>query len=278
MLNRAIGGLYPPGSVFKIVTAVSAIETKKITPHTSFNCQGNMRIGNRTFLCWSIHGIQDLIDAIIHSCNVYFYNLGLIVGPDILIRYAKEFSLGMKTQIDLPYEEDGNLPDRIQRRLTRKQKWYKGDTANFAIGQGELLVTPLQMIRLMASIANGGTLVKPYIAKYIVTKKIHRPRIFPKLPFKKANLDLMRLALRQVVASSTGTAHLLEIDNLRVAGKTGTAQIERGKSHSWFVGFCPVDKPKVVFCIFLEHGGSSQNAVIIARDLLRFMSSEGLLD
>ena len=278
MLNRAISGLYPPGSVFKIIVAIAALEIKKASAHTSFNCPGSKRVGNRKFLCWDTHGMQDFINAITHSCNVYFYNLGLLAGPDALTRYAREVSLGGKTQIDLFFEEKGNVPDRIQRKLKRKENWYKGDTANYAIGQGELLVTPIQTVRLMAAIANGGILPRPYIAEYIVDEKIHRPRIFPRFSFRKSNLDLIKASLRNVVASSTGTAHLLEIDDLKVSGKTGTAQAGRGKSHAWFVGYATQKKSKIAFCVFLEHGGGSQNAVLMTRGLLKFILSEGLLN
>jgi len=278
MLNRAIGGQYPAGSVFKIITAFAALGSKKAYVNTSFTCHGSFRVGNRSFLCWSTHGLQNFVEAITHSCNVYFYNLGLLVGPDMLTKYARDAHLGEETQIDLPYEKKGNIPDRIQRKLTRKQGWYKGDTANFAIGQGELLVTPIQTVRLMAAVAKRGTLVRPYVAKYIEDEKMQKLKFSGRLPFKKSHLDLIKNALRKVVSSETGTARLLEIGNLKVAGKTGTAQAGRGKPHSWFVGFCPSNKPKIAFCVFLEHGGGSQNAVIVTRDLLKFMSSEGLLD
>lgn len=278
MLNRAISGAFPPGSVFKIVTALSALETKKATANTSFFCKGSLQVGNRSFACWETHGVQNLIEAIIHSCDVHFYNLGLLAGPEALTKYAKEFGLANKTQIDLPYEVKGNIPDSIQRKLSRNANWYKGDTANFAIGQGEVLITPLQAARLAAAVANGGLLVYPYVAEYIGNEKIRRDKPPVKLPFKKANLDLIKMSLRKVVQSETGTAHIAEIENLKVAGKTGTAQTPIGESHAWFVGFCPADKPKIAFCVFLEYGGSSHNAVLIAKDLLQFMLSEGLLN
>lgn len=278
MMNRAISGAFVPGSVFKVVTVTAALETKKATANTSFVCQGSFQVGNRSFACWETHGVQNFVNAITHSCNVYFYNLGLLVGPDMLTKYAKEFGLGAKTQIDLPYEEKGNIPDRIQRRLSRKQDWYKGDTANFSIGQGEVLVTPLQAARLVAAVANGGSLPNPYIVEYVANEKIHKDKPSVKLPFKKANLDLTKMSLRKVVGSETGTAHIIDIENLNVAGKTGTAQTPTGKSHAWFVGFCPADKPKVAFCVFLEYGGSSYSAVLIAKDLLQFMLSEGMLN
>ncbi|MBM3251714.1 MAG: penicillin-binding protein, partial [Candidatus Omnitrophica bacterium] len=121
-------------------------------------------------------------------------------------------------------------------------------------------------------------LSQPYVAKYIENKQINTTKFIGQLPFNKSDLDFLKMALRNVVASETGTANILEIGNLKVAGKTGTAQTGKGKSHAWFVGFCPSNKPKIAFCIFLEYGGSSYNAVIIARSLLNFMSSEGILN
>jgi penicillin-binding protein 2 len=278
MLNRAISAAFPPGSVFKIIVTLAALGTKKASANTSFVCRGEFSVGSRTFACWNTHGIQDLLQAITHSCNVYFYNLGLLVGPDILTKYAKEARLAEKTQIDLPFEEKGNIPDRIQRKLTRNEGWYKGDTANFAIGQGEVLVTPLQTARLIAAIANAGALCRPQVVKYIENEQINKIKFIGQLPFNKSDLDFLKRALRNVVASETGTANILEIDNLKVAGKTGTAQAGKGKSHAWLVGFCPSNKPKIAFCIFLEYGGSSYNAVVMARSLLNFMYSEGILD
>ncbi|MBM3252281.1 MAG: penicillin-binding protein 2, partial [Candidatus Omnitrophica bacterium] len=199
MLNRAINAAFPPGSVFKIITTLAALGTKKASIHTSFICQGSFSVGSRSFACWSTHGIQDLLQAITHSCNVCFYNLGLLVGPDILTKYAKEAKLAEKTQIDLPYEEKGNIPDRNQRKLTKKQDWYKGDTANFAIGQGEVLATPIQTVRLIAAIANSGELSQPYVAKYIENKQINTTKFIGQLPFNKSDLDFLKMALRNVV-------------------------------------------------------------------------------
>lgn len=278
MLNRAISAAFPLGSVFKIVTALAALELKKITVNTSFTCSGQLKIGRRSFKCWDVHGLQNLVQAITHSCDVYFYSIGLMAGPEALTKYAKEFGLGSKTQVDLPYEESGNVPDKIQRKLSKNEGWYKGDTANFAIGQGALLVTPIQATRLIATVANGGRLIKPYVASYIIDKKIHRSKIFASLPFRKDDLDLVKLSLRKVVSSETGTASLLNFGNLKIAGKTGTAQAGRGQSHAWFVGFCPYDKPKVAFCVFLEHGSSSHNAVILTKKLLEFLQQEGILE
>ncbi|HOX54411.1 MAG TPA: penicillin-binding protein 2 [Candidatus Omnitrophota bacterium] len=278
MINRAISSSFAPGSVFKIVTAIAALETKKATPNTSFVCNGSLRVGNRSFACWETHGLQNFMQAIIHSCDVYFYSLGLLVGPDMLTRYAKEFGLGSKTQIDLPGEDKGNIPDRMLRKLKRKQDWYKGDTANFAIGQGEILVTPLQATRLVASVANGGFVPTPHIVEYVANEKAHKDKTPGKLPFKQSNLEFVKISLRKVVEADSGTAHLSGLDTLKAAGKTGTAQASNGKTHAWFVGFCPADKPKVAFCVFLEYGGSSHSAVAVAQELLEFMSSEGMLN
>ena len=274
LMNRAISGQYPLGSVFKLVSAIAALEKKKITPERRFFCPGKMLVGIKEFNCWSVHNSQDLIEAIAHSCNVYFYHLALLAGPDTLSEYALRFGLGKPTGVDLPYEASGNVPSVLARRM-KLRTWYDGDTANMGIGQGDLLVSPIQAARLIAVIANGGKLVKPYIVARIADEEtLPNPGI--ELGLDPQAIKIVREGLIQVVNSESGTANI-GWEGLRIAGKTGTAQVQNKLSHGWFVGFFPYDKPRVAFCIFLENCGPSLNAVKLAHEIFIRMQEEKLI-
>jgi penicillin-binding protein 2 len=277
LLNRVTQGLYPPGSVFKIITAIAALETGKINYATSFVCKGSFTLGNREFLCSEIHGLQNLKQALTHSCNVYFYHTGLMVGSDALNRYAREFGLGVATGIDLPSEVKGLVPSRLQKKISKNENWFEGDTVNFSIGQGDVLTTPLQLTRLMAILLTGYSDIRPHLVKKVGDREIDRGQLKNRLKIKPEYLEQIEADLRSVVADPTGTANVLNLPNLKVAGKTGTAQVGGGRSHAWFVGFFPSDKPRMVFCVFLENGGSSYNACVVARRILEEMVAEDIL-
>src|SRR3990167_4636055 len=236
LINRAISGQYPLGSVFKLVSAIAALERKKITAEKRFFCPGRMLAG--------------------------------------LSEYAGRFGLGKPSGIDLPYEAQGFVPSLLERRI-KLRNWYDGDTANFGIGQGDLLVTPIQAARLMAAIANGGKLVKPYIIGRIDTQEL-KPKPAAELGLDAKIIKAVIEGLKQVVNAETGTANIGWGD-LRGAGKTGTAQVKNKLSHGWFVGFLPYDKPKLVFCFFLEHAGPSIHAVALAHQVFKQLREEGLL-
>ncbi len=276
MVNRAVSGQYPLGSVFKIISTISALEQKKITPDKRFICTGRIAIGNRIFNCMETHNSQNLAEAIAHSCNIYFYRLAILLGPDLLTEYSLKLGLGKPTGIDLYYESYGYVPSALAAKI-KLRPWYDGDTANFGIGQGELLVVPIQAARLMAAVVNGGKLVRPYIVEALGEKEIARAPVVEDLRLDEANLKIVRDALRQVVASETGTAHLLDFPDFHIAGKTGTAQVSGKSAHGWFVGFAPFENPKFVFCIFLENCGSSAYAVMTARQIFQRMIDEGLV-
>ncbi len=278
LLNRSISGLFPPGSVFKIIVAAAALETGKINLNTRYLCTGGITVGNRQFNCWSSHGEQNLFQAITHSCNVFFYKTGLLIGPQLIHDYAVKMGLAKATSIELPYEATGNVPDPLWEKIAKFRNWYKGDTANLAIGQGELLVTPLQLIRVMAVFANKGRLVTPYIVKAIEGKDIslHQRRIAD-LHLKDSSINNIRKGLRGVVSDSTGTAHILSDLPVDVAGKTGTAQTSKGLPHGWFLGFFPFEEPKFAILVFLEHGGSGYSAVVATKKILESMLQERLL-
>lgn len=278
LINRAISGLYPAGSVFKPVVAAAAMQLGKISPSTTVSCGGAIHIGNQEFSCWDTHREQNLLDAITHSCNVFFYRAGLLSGPQAIHGWALKFGFGKNTGIDLPYEESGIVPSVLWRRIYRLKNWFDGDTANLSIGQGELLVTPLQISRMMALFANEGNLVTPYTVKTIDGRDICvYQRKVVKLRLKKDTLDYIREALRKAVLEPTGTANALAGLSVSVAGKTGTAQVSNGQPHAWFAGFFPFENPRFVICVFLEHGGSGYRAVVAAKKIIEAMLKEGLI-
>ncbi|MCR4337957.1 MAG: penicillin-binding protein 2 [Candidatus Omnitrophica bacterium] len=278
LLNRAIKGMYPPGSIFKIVVTLAGLTTKKLQASSSFNCPGYYQLGKRPFKCAHIHGLQNLLEAIMHSCNVYFFNAGVLLGPELMSQYAHLLGLGSLTQVDLPFEEKGSIPSPLERKMRRHQDWYKGDTLNYSIGQGDVLVTPLQMVRMMATVALDGREVQPHVIQNIGSMPLVKLSAVRSLPIDEKIFKMIQSGLRSVVHDSTGTAHILDLPGLDIAGKTGTAQSVPGKeSHAWFVGYNLSGKNRVVFCVFLEHGGSSYNACVIAKDLLLKMKEKGII-
>jgi penicillin-binding protein 2 len=275
LLNRAIQGRYPPGSVFKIPIAIAALQTKKLTENTTFFCDGSYNIGRWVFRCSHVHGAQNFTQAIAHSCNVYFFNTGLVLGPKVLEEYARLFGLGTLTGIDLPYEDKGNIPTP---EGFLKRKWSKGDTLNFSIGQGELLVTPLELLRMMATVACDGKELSPYVMKSIGKTEEHKDISARTINIPQKVFDKVKAGMRAAVAEEGGTASPFLMSDVVVLGKTGTAQAPGEKAHhAWFVGYCPQAKTKIVFCVFLENGGSSYNACRIGADLLKEMKKQDIL-
>ena len=278
MINRAISGSYPAGSVFKITVAAGALENAKINYATTFFCPGHMRIGKRNFACWSTHNQENLNQALIHSCDVFFYHTGLLMGPQLIRDYALKFGLGKPTGIDLPYEVGGLVPDPLWRKIYKFRNWFDGDTANFSIGQGDLLVTPIEVTRAMAVFANKGFLVTPYIVSAVAGQDISSAqRKSIKLPLKENTINYIRRGLKGVIDDPTGTGNVLFIPGLQIAGKTGSAQVARQAAHGWFAGFVPFDKPKFVLCVFLENGGAGYYSCVLAKQILEKMRAEGLI-
>ncbi len=256
LLNRAIAGAYPPGSVFKTVMALAALETGKAREDTSYTCEGSFSLGRAKFRCWkkSGHGVQTMRDAIKNSCNVYFFNTGIRLGVDDISEYAKKFGIGEKSHIDLPGEVAGVLPTKSWKRKRLGDRWYKGDTVNYSIGQGYLLCTPIQICRMMSVFANGGELVTPYIVSKVGGIVINKGKI-EDLNFSGENIKIIRDALQNVVNGHRGTGMKAKLKNVIVSGKTGTSQTSRGKNHGWFAGFAPFDDPKLTVVVFDEYGG-----------------------
>ncbi|HOD12501.1 MAG TPA: penicillin-binding protein 2 [Candidatus Omnitrophota bacterium] len=275
LFNRAIRGQYPPGSVFKIPVAIAGLYTKKINPHTTFVCHGSYTLGNRAFRCSHTHGAQDFTQGLGHSCNVYFFNTGLIIGPKLMEEYARLFGLGVFTKIDLPYEERGHVPHPDGFRARR---WSKGDTLNFSIGQGDLLVTPIQIVNMIATVARDGRQIQPYIAQSIGAHAQPQGQVARVIHLPKNILDQVKEGLRAAVAGEGGTARAVFMKDLLVLGKTGTAQSSGNQEHhAWFVGYCPSAKTRIAFCVFLEYGGSSYNACRVSAQLLKEMKALEIL-
>ena len=254
--NRLISGLYPPGSVFKVVTASAALETGKISPTTRFVCQGSYRLGKAKFDCWKPegHGSQNLVEGLMNSCDVFFYNTGRAAGVDAIEFYAKLFGFGQLTGIDLPDEVKGLVPGRGWKRYFRNSGWFEGDTVNYSIGQGYLLTTPIQVMDMMGVMANSGSLVRPYLVRRVGDIPVEPGR--PKnIGLKPYTVRLIREGLYEVVNNVDGTGKRAKVDGGNVAGKTGTAETPSGRTHAWFAGFAPFRDPKLCVVVFLEHGG-----------------------
>jgi len=278
LMNRAISATYPAGSIFKVVVSTAALETKKINQNTSFLCQGSAIIGRSQFKCWNTHGMQNLIGGLTHSCNVFFYKTGLLTGALNIHDYAIKLGFGHNTSFELPYEVPGFIPSPIWRKINKFQNWFDGDTANLSIGQGDVAVTPIQVVRMMSVFANKGYLVTPYIVKNIDGRDIskYQTRI-EKLNLKISNIELIRQGLRRVVSEPTGTGNVLSSLPVSIAGKTGTAQAPPGQPHAWFVGFFPYEKPKFAICVLLDHGGPGYYSCLVGKQIIDQMSKEGLI-
>ncbi|MBU1007242.1 MAG: penicillin-binding protein 2 [Candidatus Omnitrophica bacterium] len=270
LLNRAIMGQYPPGSLFKVAVALAGLDTGKIDQRTSFTCRGKLKVGNGTFHCWNRdgHGVVDLHRAVSESCNVYFYNVGLLLGVDEMDKYARNFGFSKKTGIELQGELGGFVPSRAWKKKEKGDSWYAGDTANLSIGQGYLLATPMQIGRFFACVANNGTLVEPHIFKRPGGSKYEGVE----LGLKKEHLRAVKQAMLDVVDNAAGTGFRAWSDEIAISAKTGTSQSGGGlKTHAWFAGFAPSDDPKISFVVFLEHGGSGgADAAIIAKKAVEY--------
>jgi penicillin-binding protein 2 len=272
MVNRGVQGQYPPGSIFKIVTALAALDHKKIYPGTTYVCAGHALIGGTRFRCWNEtgHGPQSLAQAFAHSCNVYFYRAGLAAGADAVFDKAVEFGFSKATGVDLPGEKRGFVPSKEWKNRLRRGPWYDGETANLSIGQGSLQVTPLQALVMISAVATEGEVLKPHVIEKVDGMKAaeRRGRAMTLTRHWKG----LREGLDEVVNSDTGTGRLARNADVRVAGKTGTAQSGQDRTHAWFVGFAPEENPKVAMVVFLEHGGrGGVNAASLAAPVWKWL-------
>ena len=287
--NRCIQGLYPAGSVFKIVVALAGLESRKITPKQHYFCNGGYPFGGRVYRCWKKggHGDLDLRRAIVESCDVYFYNLGHELGVDTIHKYGAILGLGRKTGIDLPHEKGGLLPSSQWKRRALGQIWFPGETLSLSIGQGYLQVTPLQLDLMLSQVVNGGIKIKPHLLLKVVKGGKVQPwggREGGRLPFKRWDLAFIKDALRGVVEDPHGTGSAARIPGIEVGGKTGTAQVVAMKEdpdkeeelpphwreHAWFVAFAPVRNPRIAVAVLVEHGGHGGSAAApLAREVIK---------
>lgn len=262
MLNRAIQSQYPPGSTFKIITAIAALEEKALDTATKVDCRGGINYGKWHFGCWkkSGHNIVSLHRALVESCDVYFYEAGKRVGFDKIHDYAVMFGLGEETGISIGRERKGLIPNSQWKRETKKSGWFLGETFINSIGQGFVSTTPVQMAVMMNAVANGGHVYKPSILR------TSEPVLLRKASVSPETLETVRAALQGVVNENSGTGYAARSNTLLIGGKTGTAQVvgirkdsrslpEKFRDHAWFVAFAPVEKPEIALSVFVEHGG-----------------------
>jgi len=273
--NRAIQNQHSPGSVFKIVMATAGLSEGVITPSTSVHCSGGAVIYGRHFKCWKAggHGTVSLNRAIAQSCNVYFYHLGRELGIERIAKWSRALGLGERSGIELDGEIPGLVPDPEWSLRTRKHQWFPGETISVSIGQGAISVTPIQIARAVAAIANGGTLVTPHLVE-------GAPAPTDRVPVDDRVLGLVRQGMASVMQPG-GTAYWRShIPGFDYAGKTGTVQVVGGRTgdsddlpwklrnHAWFASFGPVEDPRLVVVVLNEHGGSgSSGAAPIAKEL-----------
>ena len=288
LFNRGISSRYPPGSTYKLIVGLHALEEGWVQPTSNhISCTGKLRLGKRTFKCWKLtgHGPVDFFDAFERSCDVYYYNLGLRFDLDNLAEFSRYFCLGEKTGIELPGENGGLIPDiRWYDRKFGENNLTRGYFLNLSIGQGELLVTPLQMAAAFGTVANGGIYCPPRVIRKNESRAFDKVSLFERpspvhLPITESNLDLMMECMRLVVESPGGTGHLAAVDGIVVGGKTGTAQNETELEHAWFVGVAPLGNPKISIAVIVEQAGhGGEVAAPIAGELIRRYLDQNIQD
>lgn len=282
LLNRAVQGLYSPGSTFKMVMAEAGLGSGAIVPSTRFVCNGELEVYGNSFSCMGVHGALTLPDAIRYSCNIYFYNLGRSLGIETIADHAQRMGLGRRTGVDIPGEKEGLVPTPEWKRQTRKTAWYPGETISVAIGQGPLQVTPLQMAAVTALVANRGRAIQPRLV------------LGPEPGTSSPAAGLTREALEPVAegmwrsVNAQGTGQGARVEGFEVCGKTGSTQTistERAeklslqarqrKTHSWFTGFAPYRDPQVVVTVLIEFGGlGGATAAPLARELFELYKAK----
>ncbi len=300
MVNKAIQGEYPPGSVYKIITAAAALEEGIINPKTKFRCSGKLKYGNRRYRCWKKkgHGYINVEDAIAESCDVFFYEAGQRLGVDKLAKYAKAFGLGKPTGIELDNENSGLVPTSAWKKRKIGRKWQGGETLSVSIGQSYNLATPIQVAVMTAAVANGGIKYKPIIVKKVFTAdgtviKYNVAEETGRLSVSDRTLDIIKSGLFKVVNSERGTARLIFSPKIAISGKTGTSQVASSKEedadkikeyhlrpHAWFAAYAPSDKPEIAISVFIEHGEhGSRAAAPLAKEMIKeYLSKKIKLD
>lgn len=270
LFNRAIGGLYAPGSTFKPVTLLAALESGRGRLNEISHCSGALTVGNRSFGCWRRegHGPVDGLTAMRVSCDVWFYQRGLATGVDNIERVARWFGLGQPTGVDVGIEPAGLVPTPAWKRRERGDRWWDGDTAQLAIGQSFLLATPMQMTVMAAALANGGTVWRPFVVKRVLSPtgavvQETRPQVRWRVPASTTHFEWVRRSLWDAVRLPDGTAHRATVPGVSVAGKTGTAEFDlyedgqrRRINRAWFIGFAPYEQPRYAVTVLVEEAVS----------------------
>ncbi len=270
--NRASQGQYPPGSTFKIPMAVAALETQTMSPSSTVFCNGGYQFGKRVYHDWkaSGHGYVDLHNALVHSCDVYFYTIGQRMGIDVMAEFAKDLGLGKATGVELPSERSGIMPSTAWKQKAKHEQWLPGETISAAIGQGYVTVTPLQMASLVGTVANNGVIYRPRLVQAVMDRTSGNLQELPAVPRGKINAKpetfrIIKDALADVVTK--GTATRAKSSMVTIGGKTGTAQVaalrtgpeenipKKLRDHAWFVAFAPVESPKIAVAVLAEHMG-----------------------
>jgi penicillin-binding protein 2 len=290
--NKAIQGQYPPGSVFKIITAIAGLEEGVISPEETLRCPGFYHLGRKMYRCWRRggHGAVKLRRALIESCDVYFYQVALRLGIDKIARYARQFGFDRPTGVQLGDEKPGLIPTTEWKKRRYNEPWYDGETLVSGIGQGAILVTPIQMATMISAIANGGILYRPQIVQRIEdafgkTTEEYPSTIAGRVSVSKKTLALIQDALRGVVQDPRGTGRSSRIKDVPVCGKTGTAQVVklevseeiedeediplRFRDHAWFVAYAPEKQPTIAVAVLIQHGGHGASAAApVAREII----------
>ncbi len=266
LLNRAVAGAFAPGSIFKPVVAVAALENRVVSPQTIYDCSGIFHLGRASFRCWARqgHGPLNMRQSLERSCNVYYYRLSLVMGYDSIYHMASTMGLGRRTGITLDHEVSGVLPNDAWKRRVFNDAWRDGDTVNLSIGQGPITVTPLQMAVVAATLASGGTVFSPRLVSGIrpfgegsFTSIPPEPPLI--MPWTAETLSTVRGGMRDAVMGDRGTARLGRVPGLIYAGKTGTAQFgprDAGRTHAWMIAFAPYDQPRYAIALIVQDGVS----------------------
>lgn len=291
LLNKVVQGAYPPGSTYKMVTALAGLSHGVIDENTVMYCPGYHRFGNRTYRCWkhSGHGAVDLKKALAESCDVYFYQVGQWVGVDALADFANKLGLGQRSGVEIEHEKKGLTPTKQWKRNRHKQKWHEGETLSVAIGQGYNLTTPLQICLMTAALANYGKRMKPQLVEKVVEPsgevvESFTPQQIGDYSINPYHLRLIHQGMIEVVQGKKGTARKVAIKGVTIAGKTGTAQVVRVaqyrglkeedipykyRDHAWFTCFAPAEDPEIAITVLVEHGlHGSSGAGPIARAVM----------
>jgi penicillin-binding protein 2 len=297
MLDKTMSGAYPPGSTFKPFSALAALEDRILDPREKVRCDGYYAFGRRIWKCTHVHGKVELHEAIVQSCNVYFYHLAEAVGMDRIAKVAMDFGLGQKTGVGVNPEAAGRIPTHAWTTLHHKGQFRVGYTLNAAIGQGADTVTVLQLTLAYAALANGGTLYQPQIVRAVESSdgsivQDFPPRVHRIVSVRPENLSLVDDALRGVVTEEGGTAYKERLNDVDMSGKTGTAQTSHvtqreldsarawyfNREHAWFAGFAPAKSPEIAIVVLIEHGGAGGRAAApvamqVAREYQRLQAS-----